>query len=165
MGPCAGYPRWHQAVAARSGGTSFSQRLLPEVRKLQKASSLCFELSICLHCFQECYAHLASILPIVFEFRQVLRPRVFKQLLSGERFHLWVAKTEWRHTHPVTFSRVGQFRVEMQRAGDRGAECSTDGLCFVRVQVVPQRGNLRPHPVVCERSASLSQAGEDATQW
>ena len=37
----------------------------------------------------------------------------------------------------------------MHRVEDRGAERSTDGLCLVRVQVVPQRGNPRPHPVLC----------------
>ena len=36
---------------------------------------------------------------------------------------------------------MSQFRVEMHRVEDRGAERSTDRLCLVRVQVVPQRGN------------------------
>ena len=105
---CARHVRPHDSTATTF---SFWQRLLPEVRKLQVHALNC---RICPHCFQECYAHLAPILPTVFEFRQVLRPRVCKQLLSGERFHLWVAKTEWRHTHPVTFSRVAG---ELERYG------------------------------------------------
>ena len=52
-------------------------------------------------------------------------------------------------THRLSHSREGrvslnamsQLRVEMHRVEDRGAERSTDRLCLVRVQVVPQRGN------------------------
>ena len=41
----------------------------------------------------------------------------------------------------VSLNAMGQLRVEMHRVEDRGAERSTDRLCLVRVQVVPQRGN------------------------